>query len=418
MRFRHPLSIIFFTALALRLTSALFTTYVIIPEGIFPDYYFSDSAGFHRNALILLEKGNLLHSLDNVPAAHAPYIRLSAFFYMIIGPYPVMMMIFNSAVSSLIVLLIYKIGSEVFDERVGFLAGLIYGLAPSAVFFGSLHMRDSLIALSNIVAVHCVVRILSGTKRPLYHVAGFVLSLFFSGLFRSQMFIFMSAAALLSATAYLFFMKFGPFLKSVALSFLPIAEYMAVKQFFNGPDLSAAATTAITAAPAAATTTNPTLFSDFFGYIAAFRYKFLQANMESMVPPNTILFPDWVPSSFFDVILMELKLIFYILFMPLPFLYPIDGSTGRLFMCSENLLFLTAFLFAVAGFVFSLRDRVSRQSAIFLGAYLASIIAIYAFFAPDLGSAARYKLQYLPIMSIFTAFGVLKLWQKRSSSSM
>lgn len=125
----------------------------------------------------------------------------------------------------------------------------------------------------------------------------------------------------------------------------------------------------------------------------------------------TQLFPDARFATWGDVAAFLPKGIFYVLFMPLPGLYPLGGKPGRWAAALENLALL-----ALAGVGLAGAARGPKNpSRLFLLLFFAGMAAGSGLLEPDLGSAARHKLLYLPMLFPFAVEELRRLRRPRGS---
>lgn len=119
-------------------------------------------------------------------------------------------------------------------------------------------------------------------------------------------------------------------------------------------------------------------------------------------PVATQILPEAPFESWFDLALFVPRASFHALFMPLPMLYPVAANLGRLLAALENLPLLLLSLAALWG---AWRRPWTAPRALFFGLFTvtAACAAILEF---DLGSAARHKALYLPLLFPF-AFALL-----------
>jgi len=399
----YKLIAIFILALVLRLLSVFLTADVLMERNLFPSYYFSDSYMYHKGAVILREKKDFFYILPEKEYSpdHANYIRLTMLFYSIFGPDYKVMMFVNAFISSFIVFFIYLFGKNAYDEPVALFASLIYAVFPSLIFWGSQHMRDSFIAFFNILALLSVLLIFKykGYKVIIYALV-FAISLLFSGLLRLHMVMLMVIPLILASAVFSFRKQFALTVKSLACALIALIDKSIISK------LTMASGMMLTLIP------TPSLsLRSLADYVANYRFRFMKLMLGNDIPPQTLLYPYWKPSSVIDFIVMEIKLVFNVLFMPLPWLYSTGGRIARLLSSIENLIFLMLFLIGIYGFSQSLR-KADKLMFVFLGIYLFSFISIYSFIAPDLGSAMRYKLQYVPIMLPIITYGGIVVWKK------
>jgi len=408
----YKLIAIFILALFLRLLTVFLTTDVLMEKNLFPSYYFSDSYMYHKGAVTLGEKKDFFYTLPDKEYSpdHANYIRLTTFFYSIFGSDYKVMMFVNAFISSFIVFFIYLLGKSVYDELVGLFASLTYAVFPSLIFWGAQHLRDSFIAFFNLLALLSALFLLDskGYKIINYAVV-FAISLLLSGLLRPHFVVFMIIASILSTAIYIIYRQFNFALKSLACALITfIDKFIISKVMITSVPMLTSIPTLKTSIPTLKTSLS---LNNLINYVATYRLRFMQLMLGNDIPAQTLLYPYWKPSSVIDFLVMEAKLVFYVLFMPLPWLYSTGGRIARLFSSIENLIFLILFLVGVYGFLQSLK-KANKLMFVFIGIYLLSFISIYAFIAPDLGSAMRYKLQYVPIMLPIIAYGGMEVWKK------
>ena len=399
----YKLIAIFILALFLRLLSVFLTADVLMERNLFPSYYFSDSYMYHKGAVILREKKDFFYILPEKEYSpdHANYIRLTMLFYSIFGSDYKVMMFVNAFISSFIVFFIYLLGKNAYDEPVALFASLIYAVFPSLIFWGSQHMRDSFIAFFNILALLSVLLLFKykGYKVIIYTVV-FAISLLFSGLLRSHMVMLMVIPLILASAVFSFRKRIALTVKSLACALIALIDKFIISK------LTVTSGMMLTFIP------KPSLsLRSLADYVANYRFRFMQLMLGNEIPAQTLLYPYWKPSSVIDFIVMEIRLVFNVLFMPLPWLYSTGGRIARLLSSIENIIFLMLFLVGIYGFLQSLK-KADKLMFVFLGIYLFSFISIYSFIAPDLGSAMRYKLQYVPIMLPIITYGGMVVWKK------
>ena len=105
------------------------------------------------------------------------------------------------------------------------------------------------------------------------------------------------------------------------------------------------------------------------------------------------------------------KSIFYILFMPLPGLYPLGGKLGRILASAENLALLALSLVALLGLLRGPRS----PAALSLLAFFCLILPPSALLEFDLGSATRHRLLFFPFILPFAAWQLSRwseTWQR------
>jgi hypothetical protein len=116
-------------------------------------------------------------------------------------------------------------------------------------------------------------------------------------------------------------------------------------------------------------------------------------------PVQTLILPAARLDSWLDVALFLPQGFFFAAFMPLPGLYPLDGNPGRVGAAVENVAALALALIGLWGAATARKDG-ARWTLLFSFSGLSLLSAVTEI---DLGSAARHKLQYLPLLFLFAA---------------
>lgn len=192
------LSFILLLAFALRFSISLLQELF----QIFP--YVWDENLFHETAAkIALQLKSLLYNSSSSTTSeyvinqNTAYGYFSAVFYLVIGESSLTMRIVNSMLGTFVAYYTYCISIVAFSKKEGAVAAaLVTALMPSFVVFTSLHMRDSLIWLLSVMALH-----------------QFVLWLKYSGNQRVLLVVFftMMVVVLRPANAPVFFITLVPF---------------------------------------------------------------------------------------------------------------------------------------------------------------------------------------------------------------
>lgn len=110
------------------------------------DGRFDDSAFYDGFARSLAENRGYLNRLSGEPSANWPpaYSALLSVPYRVFGPTIVAAKALNIALAAVSVLLVYAVGSRLFDRRVGLLAALITAVLPGYLYFSTLTMAENL----------------------------------------------------------------------------------------------------------------------------------------------------------------------------------------------------------------------------------------------------------------------------------
>lgn len=119
----------------------------------------------------------------------------------------------------------------------------------------------------------------------------------------------------------------------------------------------------------------------------------------------TQLFPGLLFDGWRDLLTFLPKGMFYVLFMPLPGLYPLEGNAGRIAASFENLVLLAVALAALAGIPRG-RKSPARMLLILFFLIMASGSSLIEL---DLGAATRHRTLYMPFLFPFA----LSLFERR-----
>ncbi|HXS99793.1 MAG TPA: hypothetical protein VN915_03910 [Elusimicrobiota bacterium] len=421
---RRPLLAIAALAFAVRAASAVVTEF----KPIFPAYYYTDAKSAHEEALaglaavragqpIALE-GNLSHRL---------HILMTIGVYRALGPSELGIKLFNAAVGAAGIAALAGAFGYLFTPAAALAAGAALALWPSDAFYTSQNLKESptlaLAFIGLLAAFPLGLRPPLAAPRRSALAALLFCSLVGVGLLRSYILLCM-AGALIAAFAL---EARSPELRSrslrvVAVSALAMALYPVFSHaLYAGLQRSGEAGTR--SAPDNARI-QPSLIPETISDntritvyrptspegLSAFRHT-RQFNDRRFAwnaagrEIGTQIFPDVIFHSWLDVLLYLPKGAFYVLFMPLPGLYPMDGKLGRIAAAAENLILLAFACLAAAGFWRGPKNA-GRVSLILFFAGMTIGSALLEF---DLGSAARHKLLYLPMLFPFAAEELLRL---------
>jgi 4-amino-4-deoxy-L-arabinose transferase-like glycosyltransferase len=102
------------------------------------------------------------------------YPVLLAPFYMLFGSSPDVATLLNVFLSCGISLLIYCIGSNIFDKRYGLLSALIWALWPSQIFYTALVSTEILFTFLMLLCIYLFTRILNGRNSVFLNLIKFI----------------------------------------------------------------------------------------------------------------------------------------------------------------------------------------------------------------------------------------------------
>jgi len=154
-------------------------------------YPVTDMLGYNEAANSLLLDGEI--RVKGILAASRPpvYPYFLYAIYWIFGHSFLIVRLMQAVLGALTAVILVKIGSEMFDNRVGALSGLIYALYPASWAFGDQLMTETLFTLLMLSSVLLMIKMMSSRNYWIIFGAGF-----FGGL------------AILCRTAYAPFMMF------------------------------------------------------------------------------------------------------------------------------------------------------------------------------------------------------------------
>lgn len=419
----RALSWIFAAALALRLGAAVLTE--IHP--IFPAFYYTDA-----QRVELLVAQTMAAEAEGRPAAfqgtqsQLVQVKTQMLLYRLFGPRPLAVKLFHALLGAASCAVLAAALLPVFGAVPALASAALCAAWPSNVFFTSQNFKES---PSNLLAYLAVWGFLALTAGPARRTAasvligaGVVLALTAGAFYRAYILLILTPAmalacaletarrrkAALSTALYL-----AASLAALAL-YAPASRFL-VSRWTGATDTRSRGLATHIVPVGWDAKTRPTSPRG----LTEFRRSQLQVDRDWARDNRgrdiaTQLFADEVFESWLDVAAFLPKGVFHALFMPLPGLYPMEGRLGRLMAGLENMILLALAVLAGMG--------VSRGPATSGRAFLLLIFAGMAVSAgllePDLGSAARHKLLYLPMLFPFAAEEILRLRRKRSGPAV
>lgn len=421
---RRPWVVLGTLALIVRASCAVVTEV----KPLFPAYYYTDAVIAHQRAE---------QALDALRASRAPTItgtlgeRLQILTtmaaYRVFGPRPLAIKLINVILGAAGVVMLFCVFGLVFPERAALAAGLLLTLWPSHVFYTSQNLKESpvhlLVFFGLAAALALGLHYPADRRRKIFLFAAAVLGLLGVGCYRSYVLASLSASLLLA-----FFLQaamtrarkgaWAVMLAVVtAVVLYPWASdsLLSLFQRFSAPSTFNEAETAFDTPPLLPATfdlidpgivyrpTSPEGISNFRQ--ARQSADRLWAQRQSGREIGTQLFPDAVFDTWGGVAAYLPKGAFYVLFMPLPGLFPMDGKLGRCAAAGENILLLAICVLGAVGFARGPKSP-ARIGLLVFFAVMTIGSALLEF---DLGSAGRHKLLYLPMLFPFAAEVVLSL---------
>ncbi len=419
---RHPLLAIAALAFSLRAAAAVVTEF----KPIFPAYYYTDAALIGQDAADGLEAVEAGHPPILVgPLSQRIHLLMTLDVYRLFGPRALPVKLLNAALGAAGIAALVAAFALVFPWPAAAAAGVALSFWPSHVFYTSQNLKESpthALAFCGLAAALALgTKMDAPPRRRAALAAAAVFALICAGFFRSYVLLCASAAlgAAFGAEALRRRSRTAAFAAATAAAaavlFLPASRglYAALQR---PGDASASISDEERARPSLLPVTvsasnagvvyrptSPEGLSGFRRTRQEADRSWAGYHMNREI--GTQLFPDVTFHSWLDVLAFLPKGAFYVLFMPLPGLYPMDGKIGRIAAAAENLTLLGIALLAAAGLA---RGPLTAGRAA-LALYFAAMTAGAALLEFDLGSAGRHKLLYLPMLFPFAAEELFRL---------
>ncbi|MBI3548562.1 MAG: hypothetical protein HY078_05865 [Elusimicrobia bacterium] len=414
MTFRRKLLLIAAVACALRAGCALLTR----SHPIFPAYYYGDARLIEETAWNFADnwgKGNT-YELSLVPSQRL-YAFVIASFYHVAGRRDLVVQLCHVAASSVGVLLLALAISSAFGEAMALATALIIALWPSHIFYSSQIFKDGLVMFFAYGTLGAWIPLLE-RERPSRADAALLalgaLALLVLGSMRAHVLIVLSAALLAASFARL---AAAAQRRTFDVLAAAIVGIVILVLFNHGIIADHTPTWTVRKTDSPAPVPQPLLPQvqtelGKNGYMrplspagltefrrVSLRSDRLYAEGAMNRKIGTQLFPNERFDSLWDVAKFIPKNSFFVLFMPLPGLYPMEGKLGRWLSAFENTVLLILFAAAVVG---ASRMRWTPSRSVFLLTFLAMAVGS-SLLEFDLGSANRHKAFYLPLVFPFIA---------------
>jgi hypothetical protein len=463
---RSFISQLMIAAFSIRLLSALFNEFVLL----FPEKYYSDAIRYHTFASEISKAWLGLEFSDLVGSfGHLNYARFMAIFFLIFGGSTLLPKIINSFFAALSLYPIWRIASMFAGEKGSKLATLLFAFWPSAIYFTSENLRESLIIFIFFWSFYFSLRFLE-TLKPIDLFYAIALSAI-NGLLRPELMVLTSLGFILLGilmitqrkTVFLYILipvslmifigwlispiiPFGKHFPTESSGDLEYSVKSLKKELESNRKILETATES--AHPEKVEeiestlkileeelefakksleeedlqTTTERLEGDklnsarenlhrlqskyqgksFFlkkhfldrgivKGIISIRQNIIQGAKEH---PDSALFEDIEFNSNFDVIKFIPTTVFHTFFMPLPGLYPLEGKFRLILASIENVFLFFLAVMALRNIFLIERDIKLYYTVLFLLLAMAS----HSLLEPDLGTALRHKILYLPLI--------------------
>ncbi len=406
------LGLTFLTALALRAGMAALTE----RKPIFPPYYYMDAQLMDDTAIDMLGawRNHREYSTSLSPSNRA-YGAYAAFVYLSVGHHPIAVKLVNAVLGALACAFLGLAVAPGFGEAIGLTMAWLAACWPSHVFFTSQNTKDAVTFALAWGAFACAAPALAGTDASMLGMTGLFSALVLLGFFRTYLLMIVTCAVALAALL-------ARRRRAALAALAAVPSYLLLSHIlFTGPlrtptrwdydPTSHESLVVETYDPAQGTPA--TLESQLAGskrYVRPFspygitRTRALRQKSESDWARlhghgaiGTMLFEGLELKTWWDVAVFLPKGAFYVLFMPLPGLYPGDGRLGRLLASIENVPILVLGLLSF--WALSRRRPNAGQTALLL--FFLAMMAGSALLEFDLGSATRHKIAYLPALFPF-----------------
>lgn len=397
-------------ALVLRAGAALLTEY----KPIFPAYYYHDAAFVENIAWDMAQTWRAGHAFRT---AYSPAQRVHALMmavpYYAIGRRPLANKLINAALGAAAAVLLGLAFRALVSPDAAFLAAGLVAVWPSHAFYTSQNFKEAPTLAFAFGGIALLLPSLAPDAKPAPgRAAGALILLCLAGLLRSYVLIVLCAAFSLGA---LLAVRRGSGRAAALLTLAVVlaapfvsrtAERYIVERLLATPEgapsvLPPMATLQADRGPAPAIWTPAGIgrrraqgqASD-----RAYAEKAMGREVATQIEPDARL-ETWADLGAFLP-----RAGFQVLFMPLPFFYPMDGKPGRWFAALENVVLLTIAACAILG----LARRRPSPAAVAVLAFFLAMAAGSALMEFDLGSASRHKLLYLPMLFPFAAEELLR----------
>lgn len=400
---------VFAAALLLRLGAAVLTQH----RPIFPDFYYTDAKAMDLLAAeaFAAEKEGRAPSFNGTQS-QLVQLKIQTALYRLAGPRPLAMKIFNAVLGALACVVLAAALMLVFAPGPSLTAAFLCAAWPSNIFFTSQNFKEAPTNLLAYLAFWAFLYLLAGKTGGkagrLATAAGLFLALTAAALYRAYLLPVMAASMAFSAAPAVLGRRVGragpAWLLAAALAAPALYAPASRRLTGTGPqDPNLRARLLPVSWGDGHRPTTPAGITEF---------RRLQQEVDRDLARRkngreiaSQIFPGARFKSWLDVALFLPKGAFYALFMPLPGLYPMEGRIGRVLAGLENLLLLALCALGLLG---ALRGP-KTAGRLFLIVFFCGMAAGSGLLEPDLGSAARHKLLFMPLLFAFAAEQIQRL---------
>lgn len=404
-------------AFLLRAGCAVLTQY----RPIFPAYYFTDAKLVDDVALNIVTKAHSEALYFPGSLSQRLQVALLVGLYSTVGPRPLAAKLVNAAGGAAAAILIAVAFLPAFGAAAAIMAGALFALWPSAVFFTSHNLKEAPLALLVFSALAALLPLFRGERsgaRTAAHAVIALAALAGAGFYRPPILVALCAAFAIAFVLEATRLRRMPLRVTAGLLCCLLAPplyaalaragaRLSVDSSGQGSNITEIQTGLLPVIHDGKPNGNmyrplsPRGISDFRATRARHDRNWALQNKGREI--GTQLFPDARFENWLDVLAFLPKGAFFALYMPLPGLYPMEGKPGRMAAAAENIFLLALTAAALAG----IARGPSAPARTALVLFFAAMTAGSALLELDLGSSARHKIIYLPLLFPFAAEFIL-----------
>jgi hypothetical protein len=410
-------------ALLLRVAVALITQ----THPLFPAYYYADARLINdaSAAAFAAAHGGPPFAYKGV-LSFLVGVRAQVAVYGLIGVHPLAMKLLYSVIGAGAVIAFAVAATCAFDPFPALAAAAMLAVWPSDIFYTSQNLKESPTNFLAYAALACGLLLAAGkpgARAIPALAAATAFALVGAGIFRSYVMLILAASlalafALESARSRSATRRVVLGLAAVVLgcaAYRPISRWAMDRFYPAGSPADQRLQTPLIpvsydSTDPAAKSYSPTSLKGLaeFRRLRQYSDRVYARDFEKREISTQIL-PDARLDSALDAAIFLPKSAFYVLFMPLPGLYPMDGKLGRILASLENLVLLVIAALGVSGAV---RGKLTPARLGFM-AFFAAMAAGSSLLEFDLGSAGRHKLLYLPLLFPFAVEEARRLLHRK-----
>ncbi len=407
---------LFLAALLLRAGLALVTEF----HPLLPEYYYTDAHHMEELASdILKARAQGRWYVPGVSPPKRVQAMATAMVYRVTGPRPLAVKLLQAAIGALAVLAFYHLAACAAGPGPALAAAAVMAVWPTNVFITSQNFKDGPVALCVFAALALLARAMSlerGRDLARALVLAFV-ALIAVGFQRAYVMAVLAAvAAPIGAAAAALRWRQGRPARAALLAgatalAAPFAYQALARYVFNGPLApSNSGRQELNILPITHDPKSDRLVSPLSPRRLSETRRIRQVSDQAWAHLykgrriGTQLFYGVEFNTWWDVAAFLPKGMFYALFMPLPGLYPLEGSLGRFIASLENVALLGLACLGLAG---ALRGAWTPERLLILGVFSAMAVGS-GLLEFDLGSATRHRILYLPLLFPFASLPVAR----------